>query len=283
MVCLRSFVSGLVLFAVGTALGFGLASAARWALAPAPGTPHVGANDLWAQQAPARPVVAEAEEIEPERVYRPQPLRPNVWTEFNPDVESPTVHPEAYVDPKASVIGHVEISRRVYVAPFASIRGDEGQPLYVGEESNLQDGVVVHALETEHLGKPVPGNTYEVDGRRYAVFIGNRVSLSHQSHVKGPAYIEDDVFVGMQALIFRAHIGAGTVIEPDATVIGVHVPPGRYVPAGSSITSQVTADRLPKITDSYAFRDLNASVVRVSLALADGYSGESLPAHPEDH
>jgi carbonic anhydrase/acetyltransferase-like protein (isoleucine patch superfamily) len=243
--------------------------------------PPVGASDLWAQQAPARAPGDDEDPVPP--VYETSPLRSNVWADFNPDIEAPTVHPEAYVDPKASVIGNVELSRRVYVAPFVSVRGDEGQPLYVGEESNLQDGVVIHALTTTAQGKRVPGNTYEVDGKRYAVYIGDRVSLAHQSQVHGPAYIEDDVFVGMQAMVFRAHIGAGTVVEPDATVIGVHVPPGRYVPAGSSITGQATADRLPNITESYALRDLNPAVVHVHTSLAEGYSGESRPAHPQDH
>ncbi len=282
----RSTVLGVALFAVGGFAGFGFGTLARWAeTSGETSTPDVGASDLWAQHAPL-PVAApapEAEVTEPAPRSEESPLRPNVWTDFNPDIESPRIDPAAYVDPRASVIGDVEISRGVYVAPFVSVRGDEGQPLYVGEESNLQDGVVIHALETVSRGQPVPGHSYEVDGKRYAVYIGNRVSLAHQSHVHGPAYVEDDVFVGMQALVFKAHIGAGTVIEPDATVIGVHVAPGRYVPAGSSITNQATADRLPKITESYAFRDLNRAVVHVNTSLADGYSGKSLPAQPDDH
>ena len=114
---------------------------------------------------------------------------------------------------KAS-IGHVEIGRRVYLAPFSSVRGAEGQPIHIGNESNVQDGVVIHALETVAYGKPVWKNTYAVYGQRYAVYIGDRVSLAHQSHVHGPAYIEDDVFVGMQAMVFMSHVGRGTVIEP---------------------------------------------------------------------
>lgn len=202
-------------------------------------------------------------------------VRRNVPADFNPDLEAPKIAPTSYVDPMASVIGNVEVGKRVYFAPFSSARGDEGQPIHIGNESNLQDGVVVHALETVAHGQPRPEHTYEVHGKRYAVYIGDRVSLAHQSHVHGPAWIEDDTFIGMQALVFKAHIGRGSVIEPAATVIGVTIPPGRYVKAGSVITSQKTADNLPRITPEYAFRNINKAVVHVNTSLADGYSGRT--------
>jgi carbonic anhydrase/acetyltransferase-like protein (isoleucine patch superfamily) len=210
-------------------------------------------------------------------------LRPNVRTEFNPRTESPRVDASAYVDPMASVIGNVEIGQRVYVAPFVSVRGDEGQPIHIGDQSNLQDGVVLHALETFSHGERIPENTYEVQGHRYAVYVGDRVSLAHQSQVHGPAYVENDVFVGMQALVFRAHVGAGSVVEPAAKVIGVRVPPGRYVPAGLALTEQAAADRLPKITHSYSMGEINKAVVRVNTGLADAYSGRTAPAKPARH
>ena len=201
--------------------------------------------------------------------------RPNVVTDFNPDVESPVVAATAYVDPQASLIGNVAIGSRVYVAPFASVRGDEGQPIHIGDESNVQDGVVLHALETIDDGKPKTENTYLVDGKRYAVYVGNRVSMAHQSQVHGPAWIEDDVFVGMKALVFKAHIGKGCVIEPAANVIGVTIAPGRYVPAGMTVATQQAADALPAITPDYRFATLNAAVVHVNTSLADGYAGRA--------
>ena len=206
-------------------------------------------------------------------------LRPNVPTDFNPDIESPTVHESAYVDPLANVTGHVEIGGRVYIAPFASIRGDEGQPIHVGAESNLQDGVVIHALATSsEKGLPVTGNTYSVNGRSYAVFVGERVTMAHQSQIHGPAWVEDDTFVGMQSMVFRAHVGRGVVIEPAVTIIGVEIPAGRYVPAGSVITTQDAADALPAITYSYGLGNINRAVVHVNTSLADGYSGRGTPA-----
>jgi len=205
-------------------------------------------------------------------------LRPNVAADFNPDIETPQVHESAYVDPLANVTGHVKLGGRVYVAPFASVRGDEGQPIHVGDESNLQDGVVIHALETYSNGQPVSGNSYTVDGDAYAVFVGERVSMAHQSQVHGPAWIEDDTFIGMQSMVFRSHVGRGVVIEPAVTIIGVNIPDGRYVPAGAVITTQDAADALPAITYSYGLGSINRSVVHVNTSLADGYSGRGVPA-----
>jgi carbonic anhydrase/acetyltransferase-like protein (isoleucine patch superfamily) len=265
-------VAGAGAFAAGVALGGAWSRAPRIDAAP---TPPVGAGNQWGQHAPHG--AKDAKRAAVPQAYVQGGLRGNVAADFNPDLESPSVHASAWIDPMASVIGHVELGERVYVAPFASIRGDEGQPIRVGNESNLQDGVVIHALETFAHGEPRWENSYLIDGMRYAVYIGSRVSLAHQSQVHGPAWIEDNVFVGMQALVFKAHVGAGSVIEPAAKVIGVTVPPGRYVPAGMVVTSDAQAEALPPVTYSYAFRDLNDAVVHVNTSLADGYSGRARP------
>ena len=206
---------------------------------------------------------------------------PNVLTSFNDDVNKPEIAKSAFVHQIASVIGEVKLGERVYVAPTASIRGDEGQPIYVGNESNVQDGVVLHGLETMEEGKTIEKNQVEVGGKKYSVYVGERVSMAHQSQVHGPALIGSDSFIGMQALVFKATVGDGVVLEPGAKVIGVKIASGRYVPAGSVITKQADADALPEITDTYAFKDLNKAVVHVNTQFADGYNGKK-PAHHGD-
>ena len=158
------------------------------------------------------------------------------------------------------------------VSPFASIRGDEGQAIVVSDNANVQDGVVLHALETELNGQPVEKNLVEVDGKKYAVYVGRRVSLAHQVQIHGPACVGDDTFVGMQSLVFKATVGSACVIEPGCIVMGVRVPDGRYVPAGTVLKKQEDADNLPAITADYPMKDLNKGVVHVNTALADGYN-----------
>jgi carbonic anhydrase/acetyltransferase-like protein (isoleucine patch superfamily) len=198
-------------------------------------------------------------------------IRPNVLTQFNPTVDTPKIEAGAYIDKLASVIGDVSIGAQVFVAPFASIRGDEGQPIVIGEGTNVQDGVVVHALETFSNGRMVEANLVTVDGKKYAVYVGAHVSLAHQSQVHGPAAVGDHTFIGMQALIFKSVIGKNVVVEPGAKVIGVTVAEGRYVPAGSIVVTQEAADALPKITPAYAFAKLNDGVLEVNEAFADKY------------
>jgi len=128
-------------------------------------------------------------------------IEKNVMTDFSGKVSEPVIDPTTYVHPLAAVIGNVILGKSIMVSPMASIRGDEGQPLYVGDKSNVQDGVVIHALETELDGKPVEKNLYAVDGKKYAVYVGSRVSLAHQVQIHGPAVVMDDTFVGMKSLV----------------------------------------------------------------------------------
>jgi carbonic anhydrase/acetyltransferase-like protein (isoleucine patch superfamily) len=195
----------------------------------------------------------------------------NVKTNFSAKVSKPVIDKSTYVHPLAAVIGNVTLGRHIMVSPLASIRGDEGQPFYIGDDSNVQDGVVIHALETETDGQQVEKNLYEVKGKNFSVYVGSRVSLAHQAQVHGPAVVLDDTFVGMKALIFRSFVGEGCVIEPGAMVIGVKVPPSRYVPAGAVVNSQEQADKLPRITEDYPMKNMNKGVVHVNTSLAKAY------------
>jgi carbonic anhydrase/acetyltransferase-like protein (isoleucine patch superfamily) len=201
----------------------------------------------------------------------------NIWenpvTPWSPEPSAPVIDPTAYIHPQASVIGKVTIGANVMVSPMASVRGDEGMPICVGDDSNVQDGVILHALETiDEEGKPVDKNLVEVGDKKYAVYVGERVSLAHQSQIHGPACVGDDTFVGMQALVFKAKVGNNCVLEPKSAAIGVTIPDSRYVPAGEVVTSQAEADKLPVITDDYAYRHTNEAVVYVNTNLAKGYN-----------
>jgi len=199
-------------------------------------------------------------------------IHKNVQTDFSLNVSEPVIDPSAYVHPLAAVIGHVILGKNIMVAPTACVRGDEGQPIYVGDDSNIQDGVVIHALETEQDGKALTKNLVEVNGRKYAVYVGRRVSLAHQVQIHGPATVMDDTFVGMKALAFKSFIGKNCVIEPGVILMGVNVPEGRFVEAGSVIKNQQEADRLPVITEDYPLKDMNRGVVHVNVSLARGYA-----------
>ncbi len=192
----------------------------------------------------------------------PKNIMPNPVTSFTPNRYMPLLMPNDAIHPQASVIGNVIIGRDVNIAPFASVRGDEGTPIYIGEGSNVQDGVVIHGLKHGRVKQ---------DGQEYSVYVGKDVSLAHQSQVHGPVKIGDNVFVGMQSFVYKSEIGNNVVIEPAARVIGVKVADNRYVPAGEVIKTQEQADKLPVITPEYANKDMNHEVVEVNKELAYSY------------
>jgi hypothetical protein len=88
-------------------------------------------------------------------------IRPSVQTDFNPNITYPRISEFAYIDPLALVIGDCEIGKVVLVAPFSVCRADEGFPIHMGDYSNMQDGVILHALETISHDK-------NIDDRRYS-------------------------------------------------------------------------------------------------------------------
>lgn len=98
---------------------------------------------------------------------------PNFKTSFNPEVDTPVIAKSARVHTLAAVVGSVRLGKHVYVAPFASIRGDEGQDLYIGDDSNVQDSVVIHGLETYEKGHEIVENEVEANGKKYSVYIGS--------------------------------------------------------------------------------------------------------------
>lgn len=203
-------------------------------------------------------------------------IHANVQTSFVPHSVEPSIDETAFVHHMGVVIGAVTLGRRVFVGPFASVRADEGIPIHVGDDSNVQDGVVIHGLETFEPGREITRNLHQIGGRNYSVYVGRRVSLAHQCHVHGPAVVQDDSFVGMQALVLMSVVGKGCVIEPGAKVIGVQIPDARYVPANAVIRSQEEADNLGAVTRDYPFCNLNQAVVHVNVQLAQGYRNADL-------
>ena len=68
-------------------------------------------------------------------------VAPNVPATFNPHVAVPTIAASARIHPLAAVIGSVTIGELIFIAPGASVRGDEVLPL-------LADQLAFHCLRT---------------------------------------------------------------------------------------------------------------------------------------
>jgi carbonic anhydrase/acetyltransferase-like protein (isoleucine patch superfamily) len=149
----------------------------------------------------------------------------------------PTIHPTAFVHPAAVVIGNVTLGSRVSVWPTAVIRGDSDS-ITVGEDSNVQDGTVIHVDE----GKPTT--------------IGKRVAIGHSAIVHGST-IEDDCLIAMGAVLLNGvHVGSGSIVGAGAVCTeGMRIPPNSLVlgvPARKiRETTPEERERIRKTVESY--------------------------------
>ena len=168
--------------------------------------------------------------------------------------------PSAYVHDKASVIGEVVLGDHVNVAASASVRADEGSPFFIGSSSNIQDGVVIHALKDRYV---------QVGGEEWAVYVGRNVSMAHDALVHGPCYIGDDTFIGFKAVVHDSVVGERCFIGIGAVVVGVEIPDGKFVPHGRIIDSQAKVKDLPDSTEAHMH--FNEDVVEVNRGLAAAY------------
>jgi len=223
----------------------------------------------------------------PQNTMPSQNIHSNVETGFNLEVKSPQISNDSFIHPLAVVIGDCQIGKRVFMGPTAVCRGDEGTPIYIGDDSNIQDGVILHALETSIDGQGVDGRRFSESGDRllandsrfdqgYAIYIGNRVSLAHGSMVHGPAWIGNDTFVGMKSLVFNAKVGNNVAIGVSSTVTGgVIISDNKFVPPGSVIDTQQQADNLPSRIGSQ-YENINKAVVHVNQDLAAAYNNHDI-------
>ena len=192
---------------------------------------------------------------------RPKCLRPN------PSGDWPDVHPSAYLDPSAQIIGRVRIGPRVFIGPNVVIRADEldkdgtVKAIVVEGECNVQDGVIIHALAGTE------------------VTIGQRTSLAHGAIVHGPCRIGEGCFLGFGAVVFGARLDSGVFVGHRAVVENVNVPADTYIPASTSV-SQDRISGLRK-TESKE-RSFMAGVVRANLRLTEGYLGLKQAADDSD-
>lgn len=124
----------------------------------------------------------------------------------------PRVHPTAYIDHSAQVIGDVEIGEESSVWMCVVIRGDVHR-IRIGRRSNVQDGTIVHVMKDTH-----------------PTLIGDDVTIGHAAVVHG-CTIEDRCLVGMGAILLNGVVvGTGSIVAA-----GTLLPEGTRVPPRSLV------------------------------------------------
>jgi carbonic anhydrase/acetyltransferase-like protein (isoleucine patch superfamily) len=124
----------------------------------------------------------------------------------------PRVHPTAFVDDSAQVIGDVEIGEESSVWMCAVVRGDVHW-IRIGKRTSIQDGTVVHAMTGTH-----------------PTSIGDNVTVGHAAVIHG-CTIENQCLIGMGAILLNgAHIGASSIVAAGTLITeGMKVPPKSLV------------------------------------------------------
>lgn len=128
---------------------------------------------------------------------------------------SPQLACGVFVDPTATVIGHVTLGSDVGIWPQVVIRGDVNR-IEIGDRSNIQDGAVLHVTRTTHQ---------QPDG--WPLLIGEEVTVGHKAMLHG-CTIGNRVLVGMGAIVLD-----GVIIEDEVLIgAGSLVPPGKRLLSG---------------------------------------------------
>ena len=125
---------------------------------------------------------------------------------------SPAIHPSAFVDESAQVIGDVHLGAESSVWMNVVVRGDVNH-IRIGARSNIQDLTMVHVMRETH-----------------PTVIGDNVTIGHSAVVHG-CTIEDRCLIGMGAILLNGcRVGTGSIVAA-----GTLVPEGMVIPPGSMV------------------------------------------------
>ena len=126
--------------------------------------------------------------------------------------QHPQIHPTAFIEASAQVIGDVVIGEESSVWFNAVVRGDVFH-IRIGDRTNIQDGTVVHVTNGTH-----------------ATILEDEVTVGHNVTLHG-CYIERGCLIGMGSIVMDdARIGARSIVAAGALVApGTIVPPRSLV------------------------------------------------------
>ncbi|MGF9660307.1 gamma carbonic anhydrase family protein [Arthrobacter crystallopoietes] len=147
--------------------------------------------------------------------------------------QTPAADPSAFLAPTAVLSGDVELAAGASAFYGVSVRGDSA-PIRVGEGTNLQDNVVLHA----DAGFPCT--------------VGAGVSVGHSAVVHG-CTVGDNCLIGMSATIMNgAVVGEGSLVAAGAVVLeGTQIPP-RSLVAGvpAKVRRELNDDEYQSVLDN---------------------------------
>ena len=155
----------------------------------------------------------------------------------------PHLGPSAWAAPSADLIGDVRLGEHASVWFGAVIRADN-TPILIGEDSNIQDGVIVHADPA------------------FPTTVGRGVTVGHAAVLHG-CTVQDNCLIGMGSVVLNgAVVGAGSMVAAGAVVLeGMQIPPG-------SLVAGVPGKIRRELTDAEQARHVTSASAYVERAAA---------------
>ncbi|MGH9064359.1 MAG: gamma carbonic anhydrase family protein [Acidimicrobiales bacterium] len=133
---------------------------------------------------------------------------------------APTVHPDAFVAPTATLVGDVRVEAGASIWYGAVLRADFS-PVIVRAGANVQDGSVLHGP---------PGLPTEV---------GARATVAHLCVVHGALLGEECLVANGSVVLDGARIGAGSLVAAHSLVAaGADIPPGVLVAGAPAVVKR---------------------------------------------
>jgi carbonic anhydrase/acetyltransferase-like protein (isoleucine patch superfamily) len=148
--------------------------------------------------------------------------------------KAPQLLGDNWIADNAAVIGNVTLEKGASVWFGCTVRGDN-DPITIGENSNVQDGSVLHT----DVGVPLT--------------IGRDVTVGHQVMLHG-CTIGDNTLIGIQSVILnRARIGKNSIVGA-----GTLIPEGKQYPDGVLILGSPGVVKRALSAQEIAFITLSA-------------------------
>ncbi len=145
----------------------------------------------------------------------------------------PEVHADAWVASNATLIGKVKLEKNSSIWFNAVLRGDI-ELITIGENSNIQDGSVLHTD---------PG---------YKLNVGKGVTVGHMVMLHG-CQIADDTLIGIGSVILNnAKIGKNCIVGANSLITENKIIPDNSLVVGSPgrVLRKVTEEEIQAIHEN---------------------------------
>ncbi len=156
-------------------------------------------------------------------------------TKANEEFKREVLDANAELGEFVPIVGNVRLGSGSRVGERVAIRADEGSPITIGEDAEIEERVTFHALKDTNIE------------------VGDNLTVGDDSVIHGPIEIGDSLTVGDDSVVFRVRVGDDVGIGDDVTIQGtvgedgeleLEIPYGTNIPDDAVVTNQEELDAI---------------------------------------